>query len=309
VNNPALLLAGATISTMLLSGSALLLLRQFRRAEAFGARVAAARGEVRAGANPPSERIAPMRLIAGLGLAVVRSGLLSARTLSDLEQTLIAAGFRPENAIGVFVGSKIVLLAGLSAVAFLALPLSLEPVLRYLIVGVAAVVGLLAPDFLARRIRVAYRRKLERGLPDALDMMVVCAQAGLGLEPAIERVANEIRPAHAEVARELAVTASEMQVMVDSRAALLRLGERTGLDSLRRLTATLAQSIQYGTPLSDAMRGLAAEMRQEMLNAFEERAARLPVFLTIPMIMFILPCVMIVVGGPAVIQLFKTLSH
>jgi tight adherence protein C len=97
--------------------------------------------------------------------------------------------------------------------------------------------------------------------------------------------------------------------MADSRVALQRLGDRTGLESLRRLAATLAQSVQYGTPLSDAMRSLAAEMRQEILIAYEERAARLSVFLTIPMILFILPCVMIVVGGPAIIQLFKALSH
>jgi len=134
-------------------------------------------------------------------------------------------------------------------------------------------------------------------------------QGGLGLQPAIKRVSEEVGNAHPEVADEFARTASEMQVMADNRVALLRLGERTGMDSIRRLTATLAQSIQYGTPLSDAMRSLAAEMRQEMLTSFEERAGRLPVFLTMPMIMFILPCVLMVAGGPAVIQLFKALSH
>ena len=310
MNNPVLLLAGGVCSAMLLTGPAMLLLRRFRREDAFAARVAVARGVAVAGPPPAvDERTAAMQLIARLGLAVVRSGLLSARTLRDLEQTLLAAGFRAESALGLFVGGKLVLLPTASVVAWLGLPGGINPTLRCLLIAASAVAGLLAPDYLVRRIRVRYRRKLERGLPDALDLLVVCAQAGLSLEPAINRVAEEIRSAHVEVADELALTANEMQVMADSRAALLRLGERSGLESLRRLSATLAQSIQYGTPLSDAMRGLAAEMRQEMLTAFEERAARLPVLLTLPMILFILPSLMMVVGGPAMIQVFKALSH
>jgi tight adherence protein C len=250
-----------------------------------------------------------LRLVAGLGLAIVRSGLLSGRTLAELEQALVTSGFRAESALGLFVGSKILLLIVSSALAYLVVPADMATLTRDSVIGVAALAGLLAPDKIIQRIRTAYRRKLARGLADALDMLVICTQAGLGLEPAIARVAVEIRYAHPEIAHELALTASEMQVMADSRVALQRLGERTGLESLRRLAGTLAQSVQYGTPLSDAMRGLAAEMRQEILIAFEERAARLSVFLTIPMILFILPCVMIVVGGPAIIQLIKALSQ
>jgi tight adherence protein C len=189
------------------------------------------------------------------------------------------------------------------------LPAGLSPMVRNLCVGGAAVTGLLAPDKIVQSIRSRYRQRLESGLADALDMLVICAQAGLGLEPAVGRVAVEIQYAHPEIAHELSLTVSEMQVLADSRAALQRLGERTGLPGLRRLTATLVQSVQYGTPLSEAMRGLAAEMRQEALTAFEERAARLSVYLTIPMILCLLPCVMMVVGGPAVIGLFKALAH
>ena len=305
-----MLVLSAGLCALMLSGAALLLLRQSRRAEAIAARVGMARGLGVAGAaqRPTGAPIAPLRLIAGLGLAVVRSGLLSARTLSDLEQTLLASGFRAESALGLFVGSKIVLLIGLSGLAFLLLPGDMAPMVRNACIGAAAVAGLLAPDKIVQHIRGAYRAKLESGLPDALDMLVICAQAGLGLESAIARVAIEIRYAHPEIAHEMSLCASEMQLMADSRIALQRMGERTGLPSLRRLATALVQSAQYGTPLSDAMRGLAIEMRQEALTAFEERAARLSVFLTIPMILFILPCVMMVVGGPAIIGLFKALS-
>ena len=253
--------------------------------------------------------LAPLRLVAGLGVAIVRSGLLSARARADLEQTLVTSGFRAESALGLFIGSKILLGVLLPLLALFFVSPTTAPLMRCVYLGGSGVVGLLVPDTAVKKIRDAYRRKLERSLPDALDMMVICAQAGLGLEPTITRVSYEIRTAHPEIAQELALTASEMQVMADSRMALTRMGERTGMDTMRRLTATLAQSLQYGTPLSDALRGLAAEMRLEMLIRFEERAARLPVLLTMPMILFILPCVMIVVGGPAFIQLFRALAH
>jgi tight adherence protein C len=99
-----------------------------------------------------------------------------------------------------------------------------------------------------------------------------------------------------------------MRIGADRRTALLALGERTGLDVMRRLAGTLIQTLQFGTPLSQALRVLAAEMRQDNLTKFEERAARLPVFLTIPMIVFILPCVFIIVGGPAGLEIVKTFS-
>ena len=301
-------LVGSAMSATGISLAAFLMLRLMRRSEAFAARVVVARGLGVAGPRRRSG-FAPLRLVARLGLAIVRSGLLSGRTLAELEQALLTSGFRAEGALGLFVGSKIVLLVVMSGLTFLLLPDDMGAMTRNTVTGAAAVAGLLIPDKVIQHIRTAYRRKLSRGLADALDMLVICTQAGLGLEPAIARVAVEIRYAHAEIAHELAITANEMQVMADSRVALQRLGERTGLESLRRLAGTLAQSVQYGTPLSDAMRGLAAEMRQEILIAFEERAARLSVFLTIPMILFILPCVMIVVGGPAIIQLFKALAH
>ena len=170
-------------------------------------------------------------------------------------------------------------------------------------------VGLLAPDWLIGHQRKRYLGRIEHGLPDALDMLVICAQAGLGLGPAIIRVAAELQHSYREIALELEKTANELQVMSDSRMAILNLGTRTGLDSLKRLSTTLAQTLQYGTPLSDALRVLSAEMRQEMLTRFEARAARLPVLLTMPTIIFIMPCVFLIAGGPAMIQMMHTFGH
>jgi tight adherence protein C len=138
-------------------------------------------------------------------------------------------------------------------------------------------------------------------------MMVICGQAGLGLEASVERVGTEIAFAHPAVAAELTRTSREMQVNADIRTALVNLGSRTGLESARRLAAVLIQSMQYGTPLTQALRALSAEQRQELLVKFESKAAKLPVLLTLPMIIFILPCVFLIVAGPAMVDVYRAM--
>jgi tight adherence protein C len=139
--------------------------------------------------------------------------------------------------------------------------------------------------------------------------MVICAQAGLGLGTTIVRVAQELRHSHPAIALELAHTANELQMMTDPKTPLVNLGTRCGVESAKRLATTLLQSSQYGTPLTEALRALAAELRNELITRFEARAARMPVLLTLPMVAFILPCVFLVIGGPAVIQVIHALSH
>jgi tight adherence protein C len=259
-----------------------------------------------AAAASPRERF--LRALQGLGGLLTGSGLLSARTVAELEQTLQTAGFRGDRALGVFVGAKLVTLVGLPLLAWLALTLTGQSEQVVLLaLPMACVVGLLAPDLVARRLRRRYLKELERGLPDALDLMVICAEAGLSLETTIERVATEIRGASPAVATEFALCNSELRIMADRRRALNNMAERTGIEALRRLATTLTQSLRFGTPLVRALRTLSAELRQEQLTRFEARAARLPVLLTVPMIMFILPVLVIVTAGPAVIELLRTL--
>jgi tight adherence protein C len=174
-------------------------------------------------------------------------------------------------------------------------------------IAVASLAGMMLPDYAVQFLHKRHLQAVERGLPDALDMLVICSEAGLGLEPAIDRVGREIVRAHPNVAEELLHVAREMRVNADRRVALMNMGKRTGLASLRRLGVTLVQTLQYGTPLSQALRTLSAEMRQEALNRFEARAGRLPALLTVPMIVFILPCVFLVVGGPAIIHVFQAM--
>jgi tight adherence protein C len=298
----------AGIAVML--GLSLLLYSDLRRTERMSARLRMV--QIGAGTAEPETDdglSAPLRIITAIGEAIARSGALSTRTLEDLRQTLQVAGFRGRHGLGLFVGAKLLLMVGLP-LATLALPWLLHRDLPYkpVVMAVAAVIGMLAPDKVVQRLRKRYLRALEGGMPDALDMMVICGQAGLGLEASIERVGTEIHYAHPEVAAELTRTVHEMQVNADTRAGLINLGKRTGLESARRLAGVLIQSMQYGTPLTQALRGLAAEQRQEMLAKFEGKAAKLPVLLTLPMIIFILPCVFLIVAGPAMVDVYRTMS-
>ena len=295
-------------------GLALLLYRDQRRTERLSLRLrmvqpgAAVRARERESANAAGLP-APLRIITAIGEAIARSGVLSTKTLEQLRQTLQTAGFRGGHGLGLFVGTKLLLVVGLPLVV-LALPWLLHREIPYrgAAMAVAAGIGLLAPDNIVQRLRKRHLRALDAGIPDALDLMVICGQAGLGLEASIERVGLEIRYAHPVVAQELTRTVHEMQVNADTRTALVNFGKRTGLASVRRLAGVLIQCLQYGTPLTQALRNLAAEQRQETLVQFEGRAARLPVLLTLPMIIFILPCVFLIVAGPAMVDVYRTMS-
>jgi tight adherence protein C len=244
------------------------------------------------------------QIVGGIGGLIARSGLLSRSTVKEFEQTLAGSGVSPRNSLGLFVGIKILLMFGLPAAAFLlSSGLGMDGDTGNTIALIGGIAGLLGPDMTLRRLRARYIAKVEGGIADMLDLLLICAQSGLALQPGLVRVEVEIRGMYPELAWEVAQTATELQINADSRVALNNLGTRTGIDSLRRLTGTLVQTLQYGTPLSEALRALSHEMRQETLTRFEEKAARLPILLTMPMIIFILPCVFIIVGGPAVIQL------
>lgn len=299
------LLAGAGGGTLVLMSAGLALLKMSLRQQRLLARAELSRGRVPAAQDATGEIFAGLwlRTLATLGQLILRTGLLSVRTRAELEMTLMSAGLRSRNGLEIFIASKIALVAGAPLVALLVVGrFQLPPVVGIIIPAIAAVIGLLLPDFLVRYRRKRYIQRVEQGLPDALDLLVICAQAGLGLTAAIARVADEMQNGNADIGLEFALTSRELQLMADSRMALTNMGSRTGVDGLVRLATTLVQSMQYGTPLTDSMRVLSSEMRQDILTRFEARAARLGVLLTLPMIIFILPCVFLIVGGPAAIQ-------
>jgi tight adherence protein C len=301
------LLTATGAGSLLFVAGTLALFQMILRQQRLATRVHMARGLAPVAVETRQEILQGIwgRALAALGQLILRTGLLSARTLAELAVTLESSGLRGRTGLEVFVGSKIGLLVALPVLAVLGLRgFHVPPVLHIAIPAFAAVAGLLLPDIVVRWRRQRYIQRVERGLPDALDLLVICTQAGLGLTAAIVRVAEDMQDGHQDIGVELALTANELQV-AESRVALEHLGSRTGVGGLIRLANTLLQSMQYGTPLSDAMRVLSAEMRTDTLTRFEARAARLGVLLTLPMIIFILPCVFLVVGGPAAIQVLR----
>lgn len=313
----AVLLTVGAVCTVVVVGAAYSMLRVSdrdlrmieRTAAAQGVWAVSSSGSAEAAAKPDFSSVV-QGAISNVGRAIMASGVLPGKTRVELEQTLLNSGFRGSSALTIFLGSKLILLCLLPLVGFLVADwLALAGMTRIAVILGFAIVGLVAPDYTMRRIRKGYLKRVEEGLADALDLLTICAQAGLSLEPGMTRVGYELRRSRPEIARELALTVRELEILSDSSMALGNLGRRTGLDSLKRLTSTLIQTMQYGTPLTDALRNLSNEMRQADLTRFEERAARLPVLLTLPMILFILPCVFIVVGGPAGIQVSRNLVH
>ena len=245
-----------------------------------------------------------------LGLKLQQTSIFSARDIADLERTARAAGFSPQTAVPFVIGGKCVLMVACPVLAYFAASVQgYDSTWRAIATLSGIALGMFGPNFAlgyARRLRLA---ALRLGLTDALDLLVVCAEAGLALESAIERVAAEMRFSSPAVAGEFNLLGQDLRLTSDRGSALVRMGERTQLESFQRLTVTLAQSLRYGTPLGQALRVLAHEMRNDRLLRLEEKAARLPTLLMIPLGVFILPCLFIVVGGPAVLRIMETFSH
>lgn len=245
---------------------------------------------------------AMLGVLTRIGERLRHKAVMSEKDILNLERSLMAAGLNPRSAVSVFLGVKGALLVTLPAVAYAAATFNgSDNVL--IIVAAAGFVGLMGPNWALGFLRRRYVKALSKGLPDAMDMLVVCAEAGLGLDSAVERVAREMAGSNQAVASEFALLAHELRVMPDRRQALSRLADRALVDLLKRLAATLGQTFRFGTPLAQALRILAAEARQDRIARLENKAARLPVLMVMPLILFIMPCLFIVLIGPSVVTL------
>ncbi|MBO1360848.1 type II secretion system F family protein [Acetobacter sacchari] len=171
------------------------------------------------------------------------------------------------------------------------------------------VLGIITPDMMFGYLKKIHLSGVDSGLPDALDLFLICADAGLGMETSMERVAKEMKYLNGKTALEFLLTVDEMKVNPNHAAALTGLGARTGLPAMLRLSSALIQTLETGASLRSVVKVLVAEIREENLIRFETQAARLSVLLTIPMIIFLLPCVFIVIAGPAVIKIMDVLGR
>jgi tight adherence protein C len=256
------------------------------------------------------------RSLAVVGLmreAVTRLNLLRSRHAADARNMLVQAGIRSRDAMVGFLFARISLpiLFGIMLLAdtkvFHLLPV--PPAFEFVPPMVGVLFGFYAPTVYLRNAAAKRAKQLQLSLPDGLDLMVICAEAGLSLDAALIRVSRELGNGSPELAEELAITAAELTFLPDRRMAFDNLNTRTNSDGIRAVVNTLQQTAKFGTPLAQSLRVLASEMRQARMTRAEEKAARLPALLTVPMILFILPTLFIVLLGPAAIGIIDTFAH
>jgi tight adherence protein C len=232
--------------------------------------------------------------------------------LSRLRGQLVQAGLRSERSMELFLGSKLVLAAS-TTVIFLQVNGRLPRGLVFPMEAAAAVavcaVGFFLPNlWLSSRINDR-KTQIERALPDAMDLLVTCVEAGLGLDAAMARVADELKLAATLISAELNTACLEIQAGMARREAFRRLSERTGVEDLRQLSAVLAQTEVFGTSIARALRVHADGMRTHRMQEAERKAAMVGVKMTFPLVLCILPSLMAIVLGPAVVSIFKKIVN
>jgi tight adherence protein C len=178
---------------------------------------------------------------------------------------------------------------------------------RYLIAAASLIGSYKAPDLYLGNLISKRTDMIRKGLPDALDLLVICAEAGLTVDAAFSRVAKELGRAYPELGDEFTLTSIELGFLTDRRTAFENLATRVNLDGVKGVVTTMIQTEKYGTPLASALRVLSAEFRNERMMRAEEKAARLPAIMTIPLILFILPVLFVVILGPAACSISDTL--
>jgi tight adherence protein C len=228
--------------------------------------------------------------------------------LGKLQLTLLNAGFRSENAVAVFYGIKVLAMLALLGVAA---PLVLTKIgltqtgLCYVLL--AGAMGFYVPGVFVEKIKKKRQESIFLGLPDALDLMVVCVEAGLGLDLAMRRVTTELAGSCPVLCEEFAIANFQAQMGRPRKDVLRDLGIRTGVEDMRSLAAVIIQAERFGSSIGAALRVLSDTMRLKRRQLAEERAAKTAVKIMIPLVLFIFPGVFVVLVGPAGIQIAKTM--
>ena len=227
---------------------------------------------------------------------------------SRLKSSLVQAGFRQPKAMSWFLATK--LIAAFALPMLVVLPLLLmgmlgeKAVIGVSVLSVAGLIGFFGPDIFLRH-RIEQRQNtIASSFPDALDMLVVCVEAGLGLDAAISRIASEMGHAHPLIAEELQLVSLELRAGKEREEALRGLSDRTAVEEISALTSILVQSEQFGTSIASALREHADGMRLLRIQIAREKAAKLPVKLIFPIMLFIFPALFLVILGPAFIRIF-----
>lgn len=268
------------------------------RREQLKAGITASTSKRRAKLNARSETTDRMRSLLG-SLKVLQDEQLKAAQIK-----LMQAGIRSKDAAVAVIFGRLMLpiIFGIGAVVMIYLVNYFpdwSPFKKFMATAAALIGSYKAPDIYLKN-KIAKRSDaIRKGLPDALDLLVICAEAGLTVDAAFGRVARELGKGYPELGDEFMLTSIELGFLTERRQAFENLATRVDLDAVRGVVTTMIQTEKYGTPLASALRVLSAEFRNERMMRAEEKAARLPAIMTVPLICFILPVLFIVILGPA----------
>ncbi len=270
------------------------------------------REALRAGVLSPTSRRHRQTSTGFMRQVVTSLNLQRSQRAEMITRRLAQAGWRSNDALVRYLFFKAVLPIFMGIVAVVALYganiYPMENALKMMATAGAVMLGFMGPDIFIKNAIQKRQKAMRKGLPDALDLMVICVEAGLSLDGMLKRVAEEFAQSCPELAEELQLTSLEVGFLPDRRQALQNLINRTDMPGVRGVVNALIQSDKYGTPLAQSLRVLSHEFREERMLKAEEKAARLPAMLTVPMIVFILPPLFIVLIGPAILRVMDALS-
>ena len=240
--------------------------------------------------------------------------MLQEDQVKKTQQRLMQAGIRTKDLAFFLIFARFVLpvVIGVTAVVLLygmGFEPQWSPLRRYMTVAGLIVGAYKAPDIWLKNKVTKRSHAIRKGLPDALDLLVICAEAGLTVDAAFGRVSRELGKAYPELGDEFGLTAIELGFLNERRSAFENLAQRVDLEAVRGVVTTMIQTEKYGTPLASALRVLSAEFRHQRMMRAEEKAARLPAIMTVPLILFILPTLFVVILGPASCSINDSFLH
>ena len=227
--------------------------------------------------------------------------------LEQLRAILQSAGFNHHRTLPIWIGVKVVSAFLFPVIALLVAQLSGRAPIDVLVVTlIGVVIGIMGPRLILSILRRRFNAAVRRGTPDTIDLLVVCSEAGMGLESGLGRVAEEMNQTNPAMSRVLHRLLDDLRILPNRSDAFEKLGSTS--EGLRRFAAMVSQSLQYGTPLGQALRGIAADLRRERITKLEERAHKLGAKLTIPMVLFLLPAMFVIMGASPFLRLIRTFT-
>ena len=231
----------------------------------------------------------------------------STENLEQLRTILQSSGFNHHRTMPIWIGVKTASMFLFPIIAlFVAQFFGKSPTDLLIFTAIGMVIGIMGPRLILSVLRRRFNAAIRRGTPDTIDLLVVCSEAGMGLESALERVAGEMNQSNPAMARVLYGLLDDLRILPNRREAFEKLGSTS--EGLRRFGTMISQSLQYVTPLSQALRSIATELRRESITKLEERAHKLGAKMLIPMVLFFLPAIFIIMGASPYLHLIASFS-